>query len=150
MKKYTSFSSLFGLLFSLTGIIIGIWIANTTDNKDYNYFYIYAAASGFITAKLLAKYFIEKPKKFTHKRLILVSVLSGLLSHYLCWYLIILEMNVRYWILGEHFLSPPVDPLSGLYGVFAIVLWSWLFFAWATILGGILSMYTTKWIYSLK
>jgi len=147
MKKTISFSSIFGLLFSIIGLVIGIWISNTAISGSYRYFYLYSTISGFITAKLFAKYIIEKKKKFTHTRFISVSIFTGLLSHWLCWYLITLELNFRYWILNEHFFSPPIDPLLGIFGVFVFAFWSWLFFGWATILGGIISIYTTKWIY---
>ena len=147
MKKNISFSTIFGILFAIIGLVIGLLISNTTINDDYKYFYLYSVFAGFITAKLFAKYLIEKKSKFTNIRLITTSILTGLLSHWLCWYIIILELNFRYWILDEHFFSPPTDPILGVFGVFALALWSWLFFGWATILGGILSIYTTKWIY---
>ncbi len=145
--KIKSFSTIFGLFFSLTGIIVGIWIAYTTTNKDYNYFYIYSGISGFITAKLIAKYLIEKKRRFNHTSYIIVAIATGLISHWLCWYIITLELNFRYWILDEYFFSQPIDPLLGIFGVFVFCFWSWIFVGWATVLGGILSIYTTKWIY---
>lgn len=145
--KNNSFSTIFGLLFSLIGLIVGIWITYMTDNKDYNYFYIYSTISGFITAKLITKYIIEKKNKYNDMNYIIVGILTGLFSHWLCWYIITLELNFRYWILDEYFFSQPIDPLLGIFGVFVFCFWSWFFVGWATVLGGILSIYTTKWIY---
>lgn len=142
-----SFSTLFGIFFSLIGVIVGISISITAVGNDYNYFYIYSGISGFITAKYFAKFFIEKKDKFNHLRLIGVAVLTGLVSHWLCWYLINLVLNFRYWILNEHFFSAPVNPLLGIFAVLLLCVWSWLFVGWATILGGIASIYFTKWIH---
>ncbi|WP_282122684.1 hypothetical protein [Algibacter mikhailovii] len=145
--KIKSFSTLFGILFSIIGIIVGIWISLSAISNDYKYFYIYSGISGFITGKLFAKYIIEKKNRFNHQNYILVGIITGLLSHWLCWYLITLELNFRYWILNEHFSSRPIDPLLGIFGVLVFCLWSWLIVGWATVLGGIASVYGTKWIY---
>ena len=145
--KIKSFSTLFGILFSIIGIIVGIWISTTAISNDYRYFYIYSGISGFITGKLFAKYIIEKKNRFNHQNYIIVAILTGLLSHWLCWYLITLELNFRYWIMDVHFFSPPINPLMGILGVFVFCLWSWIFVGWATVLGGIVSIYSTKWIY---
>ena len=145
--KIKSFSTIFGLLFSLIGIIVGIWVAYISVNKDYSYFYIYSGVSGFITGKLFSKYIIEKKNLYSNTMYFTVAILTGLISHWLCWYLITLELNFRYWILDEHFFSPPIDPFFGIFGVLILCLWSWIFVGWATILGGIISVYTTKWIY---
>jgi hypothetical protein len=146
MKK-KSFSTIFGLLFSVVGLIVGVWITNTAVNEDYNHFYIYSTISGFITAKLIAKYLIEKRNRYTNPMYVVAAVLSGLLSHWVCWYIITLGLNFRYWVLGEHFFSKPLDPLSGFFVVLTFCLFSWVFVGWATIIGGILSIYTTSWIY---
>ena len=148
--KNKSFSTLFGLLFSVIGIIVGIWIAYTTSNKDYENFYIYSGISGFITGKLLAKHIIEKRNRFNHKSYFIVAILTGVFSHWLCWYVKTLVLNFRYWILNERLFSPPTDPLFGIYEAFVFCLLSWLLAGWATVLGGILSIYITKWIYERK
>ena len=138
------FPLVFSLLFSIIGLIVGIWISQTTSNNDYSYFYVYSTLAGFITAWILSKYFIDKKNNYTNTRLIIVGILVGLLSHWLCWYLITLEMNFRYWVLAEYFSSPPINPLFGIAGVFVFCLYSWVFFGWATIIGGIVSIYSTQ------
>lgn len=148
--KIKSFSTLFGLLYSVIGIIVGLWVAYVSTNKDYDYFFFYSSISGFLTAKLLAKYIVERRKDFNHKNLILVSILVGLISHWLCWYMINLGLNFRYWVIGEHFFSPPVDPLRGMIWVFTLCIFSWIIAGWATVLGGVFSIYSSKWIYEKK
>jgi|GEM_PF-7028211 hypothetical protein len=148
--KIDSFSTLFGLLFSIVGIMLGLWITFISTNKDYDYFFIYSSISGFLTAKLLAKYVIERRNDFSQKNLLIVSILTGLMSHWLCWYMINIGLNFRYWILGEHFFSPPVDPLSGILWVFNLCLFSWIIVGWATVLGGVISIYSSQWIYDRK
>lgn len=145
--KIKSISTLYGFFFSLIGIIVGIWVSISAISEDYEYFYIYSGISGFITGNLLARYIIERKNRFNHGSYIIVAVLTGLISHWLCWYLITLELNFRYWILNEDFFSQPIDPLLGIFGVFALCLWSWIFVGWATVLGGIISVYLSKLIY---
>lgn len=145
--KPKSFSTLFGMLFSLIGITVGIWVSSISISEDYQYFYIYSAVSGFITGKFLSRHLIEKKDGFNNRRYIIVAVLTGLLSHWLCWYLITLELNFRYWFLDEHSFSQPIDPFLGIFGVFVFCLWSWTIVGWATVLGGIASIYGTTWIH---
>ncbi|MBI1835918.1 MAG: hypothetical protein HYR91_01495 [Flavobacteriia bacterium] len=143
--KNKSFSTIFGLIFSIIGIIVGI-LVHFTSNNSYNHFYIYSGISGFITAKLISKYIIEKRNSFNSINYKIVAILTGIFSHWLCWYIMILEFNFRYWILKEHSFSPPIDPFSGIFAMFLPCIFSWLFWGWATILGGFLSIYVTKWI----
>ncbi|MCT4559804.1 MAG: hypothetical protein N4A41_00350 [Crocinitomicaceae bacterium] len=148
--KNLSFSTLFGILFSIVGIMVGLWISITSGNNDYKYLYVYSGISGFLTGKLLANPLVENGKKFNHKNLILVGILSGLLSHWLCWYLLMLEYNFRFWILNEDFYSRPIDPILAIPGVFVLCFWSWLFVGWVTVLGGITAIYGAKWINKKK
>lgn len=145
--KPKSFSTIFGVLFSLIGITVGIWVSSIAISKDYQYFYIYSAISGFTTGKFLSKYLIEKKNRFNHREYIMVAVLTGLLSHWLRWYLITLHLNFRYWILAEHSFSPPIDPFLGVFAVFVFCIWSWTLVGWATVLGGIASIYGTTWYF---
>lgn len=140
------FPFLFGILFSLIGIIIGVFISHTAVSKDYEYFYFYSGIAGFITAWISAFLIIERTKQDSDFRLIITSIIVGLLSHWLCWYLVGIELNIRYHIFKEYFFEPPMNLFVSVIGVFAFCLWSWLFFGWVTVLGSILSIYMAKYL----
>jgi hypothetical protein len=145
MKKL-NFSTLFALQFLLIGVVVGIFISMNATSEDYRFFYIYSGTSGFITAWLTSYFLIERPNKPTDARFVLTTVIVGLLSHWLCWYLIEIELNIRYYLLNEYFYEPPMNLLTSLYGAFAFCLWSWMFFGWATGLGAALTLFSTKMI----
>ncbi len=145
--KINSFSTLYGILFSIVGIIVGIWISIIGISDDYTYFYIYSGIAGYITGKLFAYYIIQRKNRYNHQNYILVGILTGTISHWLCWYFILLELNVGYWILGENYSAAPMNLLSGIFGVFIFCFGSWIFAGWATILGGITSIYAARKIF---
>ena len=139
------FPILFGLQFSIVGLFVGVWISSTTSNKDYSYFYIYSTIAGFITAWILAHFLIEKKKNYSLERLIIVAVSTGLISHWLCWYIIILKYNFSFWILGDHYFNetPPANPILAIFGALVFALWSLIFYGWITISGGIMTILTS-------
>lgn len=101
------FSVLYGLLFAIIGFLIGVYISPDRNSAEFSekYFYIYSSVSCFITAWLASYFWIEKVNKYSNSRMILISIFVGLISHWLCFYLITFELNIRYWILNEHFFS---------------------------------------------
>jgi hypothetical protein len=131
-------------LFSLIGAMIGIFISIDSVNDDYRYFYIYSSFSGFLTAYVTSRIIIEKKGDFNHVRLLAVSLFVGLFSHWVCWYLIAIEMNFRFWVLGEYFMDEPISLIDELYMVFTLCIWSWAFFGIPTIIGSSLTIFTAR------
>ncbi len=145
-KYLLKFPLIYGLLFSLIGIVIGIYISQIGGSEDYKYFYVYASISGFITAWVVSYLINQRKNRFSNVHLFLTSIIVGLLSHWLCWYFIAIELNIRFWIFDEHFFEPPLNLFESLFGVFAFCLWSWMFFGWATVIGSISTIYIAKYI----
>lgn len=133
-----SLPTLYGLLFMCVGMLVGGFVSSSAISHDYSYFFIYASLSGFLTAKYLAKLFIRRNSTFLSYAN--VSIFVGLLSHWLCWYFAAIEANIRYWILDEYALSPPLNLLYGMYGALVLCLPSWIFAGWATVLGSVICL----------
>lgn len=137
-----------GSLCGLAGIAIGGYVSLTAIGEGYELLPLFAGLAAFLTGAISWWLLLERPAKYTLLRGGLAGTLAGLISHYLCWYLLILFRNICYWgwggctsSLGE----PPVDPLNGLWGAAVLTLGSLLFFGWLTVplgavFGGMLVM----------
>ncbi len=132
-----NFSILFGVLFSIVGFFVGLYISQTAVNDDYKIFFIYSSIAAFLTAFISAYLLIERRNKFTNNRIILTSIFVGFFSHWVCWGLLFgFEVFL---IKGSLF-----DFIEALYSVFAFCLWSWFFFGWITVPGSILAIYVSR------
>lgn len=138
------FEILYGLLYSIAGLGIGGYISVTSIGEGYDFFWLYATLAGFLTGYLLSFFFIVRRNNYKSYNLLVIAPIVGLISHWLCWYLMAIELNVRYWIFGEHFFQPPVNLLESLYGVFVFCLWSWLFFGWITVLWAVFAVFIAR------
>ena len=154
MSTRLSFSIIYGLLFSLVGLAVGLVILLTTPNEDYNGFFLPASIGGFLTAWGLSRLFLERANGFKTIRITWVSILVGLLSHWTCWYIVVILLNFDYWILDESlmggYFDTPIDLLNGLYGVFAFCLWSWVFYGWITVPGSVATAFLARYFYERK
>jgi hypothetical protein len=127
---------LYGLLCTPVGIAIGLFIALDSAASGFRYFYLYSGLAAFMTASFMWWLLIGRPEKPSGTRAVAVGALSGLLSHWLCWYLMLLWVNVDFYWLGGSGSSlgeAPITPLPGLVAVFAFCFWSWLYFGWLTV-----------------
>lgn len=115
---------------------------HAADDLWADYFFLFAGIGAFITATLLWQCFIERKSSLNLPRAICVGCLSGFLSHYLCWYLLLLSANMSYWIFGYPVSSlgeAPIDPITALWGGLVYCLWSWLLVGWITVpVGGVI------------
>ena len=132
---------------SLTGFIVGGYVAATAIGEGYDLFPLFAGSGAFIASFALWYFLIEKLNKRATTAGVLVGALSGVVSHYVCWYLFILEGNIEYHILGSWTNSlgdPPMSPVYGVVGAMWFTLFSLLFYGWVTVpigafIGGLFS-----------
>jgi len=106
---------------------------------DYNILPLYAMLATFLTACIFWYFLIEKPKKYTIKRGIVVGISTALFSHYVCWYSMIIGANIGYYIFDIPIGSlnePPIDPISAIAYMWVYTFYGWLFFGWISILIG--------------
>jgi len=130
----------FGLLCVPVGVAIGLFVSRDANDGSLGYFAVFAALSAFLVSTFLWWLLIQRTNKRTNRRAVTVGILTGLLSHWLCWYLMLLWSNVDFWLLGGTGSSlgeAPMNPLFGIAGVLALCLWSWALFAWVTVGAGI-------------
>jgi hypothetical protein len=140
------FSILFASLFAFIGIAIGLYLTGDAVSENYHFFYIFSGTAAFLTAWTLSYFLIERKANYSNLRIALVALIVGVMSHWVCWYLITIELNIRYYFLDEFFFEPPLNLLEATYWVFAPCLYSWMFFGWATIIGaGISAFLARKW-----
>ncbi len=130
-----------GILYCPIGVGFGAFAARRAIGEGYGFLPLYAGAAALVTCSVLWWLMVERPGRRSVGAGIAAGALGGLLSHPVCWYFQILGMNIGYWVLrsrtfGSSLGEPPVDPLNGLWGAFALSLWSWLLLGWATIPAG--------------
>ncbi len=151
MKGKISFSTIYGLLFSLVGIAVGAYIVYSGANEDYDFFFVWAGLGGFLTAWSLSKLFLDRNDKLKISWFFQVSFVVGLLSHWTCWLLLWTWVQIDYWVFDNLFVDYSMDePDNFFYGfLFAPLfgLFSWAFYGWVTVPLSILTVYLSKPLY---
>jgi len=126
----------FGTLNSIIGLILGIYIAYSAIGNGYWILAIGAPISAFTCGFYFWKLIFKKSTENRNGKLILIGLLTGTVSHYLCWILLNIGMNICYWTTGNCTGSlgdPPVQIwLMLIYGI-VMTGGSLLFFGWITI-----------------
>ena len=136
-------SLLFGLLCAPFGLAVGVFVAATATGTGYGAFALWAPLAAFFTSALLWRLLVERRRRgvVVRRRWIaaLAGAVSGALSHWLCWYLLLLWSNVTYWLAGTPTSSlgePPVDPITALAAALVFSAWSLAFFGVVTVPAG--------------
>ena len=131
-----------GFLGGVIGGIIGYGIYRSAIGDGYEVLPVYAGIAAFACSSGFWWLILDRPQKYTIRRGAIAGALAGTLSHYLCWYLIILGSNACYWITGGCTGSlgeVPVDPFQGLAAAFTYSLFSLFFYGWLTIPTGVVT-----------
>ncbi len=140
----------YGLLNSLIGLVIGVYIAITATGNGYSVFGIAAPIAAFITGGLFWKLIVKQ--NWDSIRIFIAGLLTGIISHYITFLLLGVGMNICYWTTGECTSSlgdPPGSILSMLTDGLAFSFFSLMFFGWITapssvIIGLILKRFENK------
>lgn len=120
----------------LGGALLGGFLSLGAAGEGWEYLPLLAGIAGLLTGSTLWWLIVSRKGRYTKWRGFLAGTLTGLLGHYVVWYLWILVDNVGYWIGGQPGSSlgePPVDPLSGLVGAAGLALWGVILFGWITV-----------------
>ncbi|MBI4930808.1 MAG: hypothetical protein HY841_08610 [Bacteroidetes bacterium] len=126
----------YSLLNSAMGLIVGLLVLGMATGDGYFMFPIAAAMAAFVTGGLFWKIINGNSKDLKTPRVILTGILTGSISHYVCWILVSAGMNICYLTTGkctDSFGGPPASVASMLIGSFAFTFFSLLFFGWLTI-----------------
>ena len=119
-------------MYSLVGISIGAHVALTSIGDGYEFFPVYAGVSAFITTSFIWWVFLERRKiSLTIIKGAVAGIFSGIISHYICWYIILAVANFRYLIFGTALSSlgePPQNLLIALWASLVYSVWSLVFY----------------------
>lgn len=129
------------LLAGLFGLIGGTLVWWGATGAGYELFPAAAALAAFSTTAFLWWLIVVRRERYTLKAGLLAGGLSGLIAHWLCWYLLIVGANACYWLTGGCLGSLgdlPIDPLNGLWAALLFSLFSLLFVGWVTVSLGML------------
>ena len=132
MRKILPISLLAGLF----GLIGGTFVWWGAIGDGYELFPAAAALAAFGATAFFWWLIVVRRNNYTVKAGLLAGGLSGLVSHWLCWYLLIIGANACYWLTGDCLSSlgdQPIDPLNGLWGALFFSLFSLLFVGWMTV-----------------
>ena len=130
----------FGILNSIIGLAVGIYITDFSIGDGYWIFIIGAPLSIFICGFFFWKLFFKKSAENKNGKLLLIGLLTGTVSHYMCWVFLSVGMNICHWITGNCTSSlgqPPAQIWQMLVFGVGMTAWSLFFFGWITILGSI-------------
>ncbi len=126
----------FGILNSIIGLILGIYISYTSIGDGYWVLSIGAPISAYICGFYFWKLFFKKSTENRTAKLVLIGISTGTVSHYLCWVLMSIGMNICYWTTGNCTGSlgePPAQFWQMLIFGIGMTGWSLLFYGWITI-----------------
>jgi hypothetical protein len=137
---------LVSILSAFVGLGVGFFVSK--NNDEYQFFYIYSGTAAFITSALLWYLFVYTQTNSGSLRGAIVNGFSGLLAHYVCWYLYIAFVSIQYYITGQPVSSlgePPMGLLHGIWGASVFSFFSLLAFGWVTIpLGAMIGWLTIQ------
>lgn len=129
---------LYGVLFAPIGLIVGIYLYITSIGDGYFIFIVTAPLAAFITGSFFW-FLINRRKNAGYFPAVAAGILSGTVSHWLCWLITILVTIV---ILpgSKEDIIPPLQAIfaAGVYSVFSI-----LFFGLFTVGWGVLAAVIT-------
>jgi len=131
-----------GAACSAAGLLAGAWlVATAQDTKGYLGFVVAAPLAAFLTGLVLWRLLVAGRHAPGRGAAVFAGVTTGILSHWLCWYFVIVIQNLRHVLLGEvsSLGEPPVNLLDGLWAAGAFSFWSLIVIGWATApLGGLI------------
>lgn len=130
------------LLAGLLGVIGGLVVWQMASGDGYQFFPVAAGAGAFGTTAFFWWFIVTRRQDYRARIGALAGGLSGMVSHYVCWYLYLVGANGCYWLTGGCTSSlgePPIDLLNGLWGMLIFSLISLMFVGWLTVPLGMLA-----------
>jgi len=127
---------LVGFLSGLIGLLIGLYVSSEATGEGYELLPLFAFLAAFVTSSVLWWWIAARSETHRLARGGIAGALSGMIAHYVCWYLLILAQNLCYWLTGgclDSLGQPPIDLLSAIWGAVVLSLPSLLFFGWLTV-----------------
>lgn len=130
----------FGALCAIVGLAVGGHLGHSAIGDGWGLLPVCATIAAFLTGVGLWFGLIERRHATRRRAGILTGALAGGLSHYLCWYLLILSLYLEHLWLGttSSLGEAPMNPLQGLAGAAVFSAFSLALLGWLTIPTGAL------------
>ncbi len=128
-----------GLFYSPVGISMGAYVAATANGDGYGLFPLYAGLAAFSTFTVLWWLIVRRKNNLKVLNGAIAGVLSGIVSHYVCWYLLLVEANIKYILLGKGLSSlgePPQNLIQSFWGALVLSAVSLFLCGWFTVSTG--------------
>ena len=111
-------SLLFGLLCSPVGIGVGIILRindwGVASGDGYGLGFISSAGiAAFLAPCFIWYIMIERRKRISPSKGVIVGLLGAALAHFVCWYLLLLSSYIKHLYLGK-LIENVIDPLLGI------------------------------------
>ena len=123
------------LLAGLFGLVGGAFVWLIATGSGYEFLPVAAGLGAFGTTAFFWWLIVVRRNNYSARAGMLAGGLSGIVSHYTCWYLYLVGSNVCYLTTGGCVSSlgePPLDLLNGLWGTLVFSLVSLMFLGWLT------------------
>ena len=135
---------IYAVIFSSISIIASLIIIPHSSRSDWKQFSFSVGTSSFICAYLFSYFLIYKKDKFKRKRLLIISSVVALVTHWFMWYQIIIYNYIDYHYLSERSMIEPPNPIEGILTACPMTLLSLLFFGWLAIPASMFSVIIAK------
>ncbi len=147
IKSKLKFSSFYALTFGIIYAILPVIFFYKVTGERWNILWIYTSSGSMITAFLFARFFIERPKKFNHIRLIFIAILVGIFSHWLSWYEALVVNYIRWELFHVGFYNTPYNPIQSLLFAALVAYANLIVYGWTAIPFSIGLIYLSKKLY---
>ena len=137
----------FSIFNSLAALATGVYITVSAIANGYWMFIIAAPAATFLCAYILWQRIIGVAEVICPGKLILIGFLTGSISHYLCWLLLNIGLNICYVTTGgctSSLAEPPIPVWQMTYLGLIYTGISLLFLGWITIPASIAFAFLTS------
>ncbi len=122
----------FSIYNAIIGLIIGLYIALSSGGGEYMTFIFNAPISIFFCGYLFWKLFINKKYFNRNEKLIVIGLSTGIISHFLCWILLLLETTIYNRSFSE-IANLESHSSDYLYGILLMSGLSLFIFGWITV-----------------
>ena len=126
------FSLRYAVLFGGTSALAGWLFTASAMGEDWENFWMYSGSGSFLVAWGLSYFLIQRRHDCSTMRLVTVGTRIALLSHWFCWYLLLLVGYTK-GLAGSTSFADPATPLEAVPMAFGYALFSLAFLGWTAV-----------------
>lgn len=126
------FSLRYAVLFGGTSALAGWLFTASAMGEDWENFWMYSGSGSFLVAWGLSYFLIQRRHDCSTMRLVTVGTLIALLSHWCCWYLLLLVGYTKGLAASTSF-ADAANPLEAIPMACGYALFSLAFLGWTAV-----------------